>query len=125
MTGFERSLYADPDGDLDSAWWELVARHQRLTPPEDRNAPDWAAKIHVAVAPVYYHTYLYGSIVALQLRDALRNKAGGLVDRPDAGQLLVARLFAPGQSIRWDRLVEHASGAPLTVDALAREVAVV
>ncbi|MGH3078305.1 MAG: M2 family metallopeptidase [Gaiellaceae bacterium] len=125
MTGFERILYADPDGDLDSAWWELVARHQRLTQPEDRNAPDWAAKIHVAVAPVYYHTYLYGSIVALQLRDALRAKAGGLVDRPEAGQLLVARLFAPGQSIRWDRLVEQASGAPLTVDALAREVAVV
>ena len=125
MTGFERILYADPDGDLDTAWWELVARHQQLTPPEGRKAPDWAAKIHIAAAPVYYHTYLYGSIVALQLRDALRAEAGGIVDRPEAGELLAARLFAPGQSVRWDRLVERAAGAPLTVDSLAREVAAV
>ena len=50
--------------------------------------PDWAAKIHVAVAPVYYHTYLYGAIVALQIKDALRSAAGGLVERPEAGALL-------------------------------------
>jgi peptidyl-dipeptidase A len=123
MTGFERVLYADPDGDLDGAWWELVNRHQLLTPPDGRHAPDWAAKIHIAVAPVYYHTYLYGSIVALQLHDALHAEAGGIVDRPAARDLLVSRLFAPGQSVRWDRLVERASGAPLSVDSLAREVA--
>ena len=124
MNAFERALYADPDGDLDSIWWELVARHQRLTPPEDRRAPDWAAKIHVAVAPVYYHTYLYGSIVALQLRDSLHDAVGGIVERPEAGALLGHKLFAPGQSIRWDHLVEQASGSPLSVRSLAREVAV-
>ena len=123
MNDFERQLYADPEADLDSAWWELVSRHQLVTPPEGRRAPDWAAKIHVAVAPVYYHTYLYGAIVASQLRDALRDAAGGLVDRPEAGRLLVDRLFAPGQSIRWDRLVEQATGSPLSVEPLAREVA--
>jgi peptidyl-dipeptidase A len=123
MTGFERALYADPEGDLDAAWWDLVARYQLLTAPEGREAPDWAAKIHIAVAPVYYHTYLYGSIVALQLRDALRERVGGIVDRPEAGELLVSRLFGPGQSLRWDLLVEAASGAPLSVDSLAREVA--
>ena len=124
MNAFERALYADPDGDLDSIWWELVARHQRLTPPEDRRAPDWAAKIHVAVAPVYYHTYLYGSIVALQLRDSLHDAVGGIVERPEAGTLLGQKLFARGQSIRWDSLVEQASGSPLSVRSLAREVAV-
>jgi len=127
MTGFERTLYADPEADLDSAWWELVSRHQLVTPPDGRRAPAgsgcWAAKIHVAVAPVYYHTYLYGSIVALQLRDALRSASGGIVDRPDSGKLLAERLFAPGLAVRWDRLVELASGRPLSVDSLAREVA--
>ena len=67
MNTFERALYANPDGDLDSLWWELVSRYQGVTPPDGRRAPDWAAKIHIAVAPVYYHTYLYGAIVALQL----------------------------------------------------------
>ena len=122
MNTFERALYADPDGDLDATWWNLVRRYQLVTPPDDRAAPDWAAKIHIATAPVYYHTYLYGSIVALQLRDALGG-ATGLVDRPDAGASLVERLFAPGQSVRWDRLVEQASGAPLSVESLEREVA--
>ena len=32
---------------------------RRSSPPVARS-PDWAAKIHVACAPVYYHTYLYG-----------------------------------------------------------------
>ena len=125
MNAFERALYADPDGDLDSIWWELVARYQQLTPPAGRRAPDWAAKIHTAVAPVYYHTYLYGALVAVQLTEALAAAAGGIVDRPEAGPILREKLFAPGQSIRWDRLVAQASGSPLSVGSLAREVSAV
>jgi peptidyl-dipeptidase A len=122
MTGFERVLYGDPEADLDTAWWELVSRHQLLTPPDGRRAPDWASKIHIAVAPVYYHTYLYGAIVASQLRDALTVATGGIVERPEAGRMLRENLFAPGASVRWDELVEASSGSPLSVDSLAREV---
>jgi peptidyl-dipeptidase A len=122
MNAFERALYADPEADLDTIWWELVSRHQAVTPPEGRKAPDWAAKIHIAVSPVYYHTYLYGAIVGLQLTAALESEAGGIVDQPDAGTLLRENLFAPGQSVRWDRLVERASGSPLSVAALERAV---
>jgi peptidyl-dipeptidase A len=122
MTGFERILYADPEGDLDRAWWDLVSRHQLVTPPDGRQAPDWASKIHIAVAPVYYHTYLYGAIVACQIREALTAEAGGIVDRPEAGEVLREKLFSPGESIRWDRLVEQASGSSLSVESLAREV---
>ena len=39
------------------------------------------------------------------------------------GALLRERLYAPGESIRWDRLVEQASGAPLSVAFLERAVA--
>jgi peptidyl-dipeptidase A len=123
MTNFERALYADPEGDLDATWWELVSRYQRVTAPDGRRAPDWAAKIHIAVAPVYYHTYLYGAIVGLQLTAALEDAAGGIVDRPEAGAILREKLFAPGQSLRWDELVQQASGAPLSVESLARAVA--
>ena len=123
MNGFERALYANPDSDLDTLWWELVSRYQGVTPPDDRRAPDWAAKIHIAVSPVYYHTYLYGGIVALQLAATLDAEAGGMVDRPEAGALLRERLFAPGQSVRWDKLVEDATGSPLSVESLERAVA--
>lgn len=122
MTGFERALYADPDGDLDARWWELVERFQLVTPPDGRSAPDWAAKIHVACAPVYYHCYLYGRLIAAQLRATLAHEAGGLAGYPDAGRLLVERVFAPGESVRWDRLMEQATGEPLTARHFAAEL---
>jgi peptidyl-dipeptidase A len=123
MTGFERELYANPDADLDTTWWELVHLHQLVTPSEDRRAPDWAAKIHIALAPVYYHTYLYGAIVAAQIRESLGAEVGGVVDRPEAGKLLAERLFAAGLSIRWDHLVQRTTGTPLSAEVLADEVA--
>jgi hypothetical protein len=60
--------------------------------------------------------------VALQLAAALEAQVGGIVDRPEAGALLGERLFAAGESVRWDRLVERASGSALSVDSLARAV---
>jgi hypothetical protein len=34
-------------------------------------------------------------------------------------------LFSPGESIRWDHLVERASGTPFSMEPLARAVSVV
>ncbi len=119
MTHFERGLYANPDGPHDERWWDLVERFQLLRRPDDRNAPDWAAKIHVTVAPVYYHNYLFGELVASQLTATV----GSLVNRKDAGEFLAARVFAPGASLRWDHLIERATGTPLTPAALARDLA--
>jgi peptidyl-dipeptidase A len=123
MAHFERSLYADPDQDLDALWWELVHRYQLIRPPAGRAAPDWAAKLHLALAPVYYQNYLYGELFASQLEAALRHGAGGIVGRADAGDLLVEQVFAPGLLPRWDHLVTAATGAPLGVDAFAAELA--
>jgi peptidyl-dipeptidase A len=122
MTHFERGLYADPDADHTDRWWELVGRFQLIVRPEGRNAPDWAAKLHLALAPVYYQNYLYGELVASQLQATLRTRAGGIVDRPEAGAQLVEEFFAPGLSVRWDTLVERATGEPLTARHLAAEL---
>ena len=106
MNTFERALYADPDADLDTLWWELVSRYQGVTPPAGRQAPDWAAKIHIAVSPVYYHTYLYGAIVALQLAAALdvsggRDRRSARGRRPSPREALRAgRVRALGQARR-------------------------
>jgi peptidyl-dipeptidase A len=120
MTHFERGLYADPDGDHDTRWWDLVERFQRVRRPDGRQAPDWAAKIHLTVAPVYYQNYLYGELVASQLQATLDARAGGIVGRPEAGRMLVDELFRPGASLRWDQLIERATGEPLTATHLAR-----
>jgi len=123
VTNFERLLYADPERDLDTLWWDLVERYQQMPRPDGRHAPDWASKIHLAVVPVYYQNYLYGELVASQLDATLGREAGGLVEQGAAGRLLVERFFAPGASRRWDHLVEEATGEPLTPAHLARQLA--
>ncbi len=37
------------------------------------------------------------------------------------GPLIAERLLRPGASVRWDRLVEQATGAPLGIDAFVRD----
>jgi len=123
VTHFEHAFYGDPDGDLDALWWDLVERYQLLRRPDGRHAPDWASKIHLAVVPVYYQNYLYGELVASQLDATLSERAGGIVDRPEAGRFLVEEFFAPGATLRWDHLIEQATGEPLTAAHLARQLA--
>ncbi len=121
VTYFERGLYADPHGDLDTLWWDLVERHQQIRRPPGRHAPDWAAKIHLAVAPVYYQNYLYGELFASQL-EARFEGLGALIDRPEVGEFFGRDVFGPGASLRWDHLVEHATGAPLSARALRSQL---
>ncbi len=123
MTNFERRLYADPDDDLDTLWWDLVEQYQQVHRPDGRHESDWAAKIHLATAPVYYQNYLYGELFASQLDATLATRTAGLVDRTAAGQLLVRDVFAPGASLRWDALVTRATGEPLSAVHLARQLA--
>jgi peptidyl-dipeptidase A len=114
MTRFERALYRDPEQDLDRLWWDFVECYQRVRPPDGRAAPDWAAKIHIATAPVYYHSYLMGECTASQLLHHLRSTTGrGLVENRDAGTFLADRFFAPGSSVSWNDHLAAATGRPL------------
>ncbi len=128
MTYFERDLYANPErSDLNGFWWDLVEDLQRVHRPQGRDAPDWAAKIHLAVAPVYYHNYLLGELIASQLAAALRREvlkggaASGWVGRPELGDFLQERMFKAGASIAWQTLLEGATGSRLAPDAFLEE----
>jgi peptidyl-dipeptidase A len=120
MTHFERGLYANPEADLDTLWWDLVERYQGLRRPAGRAAPDWAAKIHVALYPVYYHNYELGHLLRAQLEHALKQAAGGLVGKPAAGQWLRERFFAPGNTQDWRQHIEGATGEGLNPDYFVR-----
>ncbi|MGI8774624.1 MAG: M2 family metallopeptidase [Actinomycetota bacterium] len=119
MSFFERELYSDPEADLDGLWWELVERFQLTVPPQDVPLGGWASKIHIGCAPVYYHNYLLGDVLASQLHATAERDYGGLVGSQDAGEFLVERLFKPGNSMRWDALIEQATGKPLSVEDFA------
>jgi len=114
MTNFERRLYGDPEADLDTIWWDLVEKYQSLRRPEGRRAPDWAAKYHVALAPVYYQNYELGYLVSAQLMDRITREAGGFVDRKAAGDWLKQRFFSPGARRDWAAHVASTTGEPLS-----------
>jgi len=113
MTSFERALYANPERDLDTLWWDLVEKYQLLRRPEGRKAPDWAAKYHVALAPVYYHNYELGYLATMQFRDRVRKAAGGIVGRKEAGRWLIENIFRPGAQRDWAAHITTATGEPL------------
>jgi peptidyl-dipeptidase A len=115
MCRFERALYGDPETDRNGLWWDLKERYQLLRRPEGRDEPDWAAKIHVAVAPVYYQNYLLGDLVASQLEAHLRgvSSTGELTDSRAVGRALVDRLFRSGTMREWKAAVEHITGSDL------------
>jgi peptidyl-dipeptidase A len=121
---FERHFYADPDRDLNSLWWDLEERYQAIPRPDGRDAPDWAAKVHVATAPVYYQKYLLGRLFSAQLARKLDTDLGGWWQgRPRSGDYIRRQLFSPGAQYRWTELVERVTGELLGVDALAAAVA--
>ena len=128
MTYFERELYSNPGhADLNTLWWDLVEELQLLRRPEGRDEPDWAAKIHLAVAPVYYHNYLLGELIASQLTSALHNErlAGatprGYAGHHELGAFLRDRVFASGARLHWQNLLEDATGSRLTPEPFVRE----
>jgi peptidyl-dipeptidase A len=121
---FERNFYADPSQDLNRLWWDLEERYQQVPRPDSRHEPDWAAKIHVATAPVYYQKYLLGRLFAAQLTEALDTRFGGWwAGGRESGSYIKEQLFAPGATYHWQELVTRVTGQPLGVKALARAVA--
>ncbi len=131
MTHFERALYEDPSQDLNALWWRFVERFQGVRVPEDRpSAPDWAAKLHLALAPVYYQNYLLGEMFASQLLEYLRARIlpegsgdDALVSSPAVGQYLREAIFTPGARLRWDVLIDTATGERLNPAHFVRHIA--
>lgn len=117
MVKFERALYAEPErGDLNGLWWDLVERYQLLRRPPDRNEPDWASKIHLATAPVYYHNYLLGELIASQLEQSLARqlRKASIAGNPEIGPFLRERLFDLGARYEWNETIRRVTGEPLT-----------
>ena len=117
MCRFEKALYEDPDReDLNSLWWDLVESLQMVDRPRGRELePDWAAKIHVAVAPVYYHNYLLGHLFAAQFRRHLEKNVveGPFHGSEIAGRYLQEAVFGPGARDDWRTAVLRATGEEL------------
>jgi peptidyl-dipeptidase A len=121
VVNFERALYRTPEQNLNALWWDLVERYQMVPRPEGRDAPDWAAKIHLALYPVYYQNYMLGELMASQLNRTIAARYGRLIDNPQAGQFLIQELFRRGATADWDTTLEQVTGERLTARYFAED----
>jgi peptidyl-dipeptidase A len=130
MCHMERALYADPEQDLNTLWWDLVERFQMVRRPEGRNAPDWAAKFQFSVAPVYYHNYLLGEMTASQLQQHLLEEVLGggadawarFVQDPAVGRFMAERFYGSGRLYPWNETLRRATGETLQPEHFIREL---
>jgi peptidyl-dipeptidase A len=98
--------------------------------PDGRNAPDYASKIHIVSAPVYYHNYLMGELFADQVFQAIAHDVlngvdpsqASFVGKKEVGAFLKTRVFEPGRSLDWNALTRHATGRDLSAKAFAAEI---
>jgi peptidyl-dipeptidase A len=118
---FEKAMFENPDQDLNSLWWELVEKYQGLKKPENRNEPDWASKIHIALYPVYYHNYMLGELLASQLYFYIKEKVLydnseekiSFIGKNEVGDYLKNLFFTYGALFKWDKLIKHSTGEEL------------
>jgi peptidyl-dipeptidase A len=122
MFRFEKSMYANPDQDLNKLWWNLVEKYQLLKKPAGRNNADWASKIHIALYPCYYHNYQLGELLASQLQATINtqvlkvgaNDIVSLSKNPEIGTFLLNKVFRPGDKYQWNDMIKRATGEELT-----------
>lgn len=122
MYNFEKQLYADPDQDLNSLWWDLVEKYQFVKRPPGPVDAGWASKLHFTIAPCYYHNYMLGELLASQLHHHIIHKVLKLnsdrdvsyVDEKILGDYLRQNVLGPGALYHWNDMIARATGEPLT-----------
>jgi len=129
MLRFEKAMYEMPDQDLNKLWWDLVEKYQGLKRPVGRNAPDYASKIHICSAPVYYHNYMMGQLFASQVHATIAKEVYKGADprtviyvgEPKVGEFMKKRVFEPGKTLDWRGLTKFATGSELSPKAFAAD----
>ncbi|MGB9599625.1 MAG: M2 family metallopeptidase [Myxococcota bacterium] len=137
MVNFEAQAYANPEQNLNKLWWDLVEKYQHIKRIPNRDEPDYAAKIHIATVPVYYHNYIIGELYGSQLLFAISkhlNKKDKLsdvkveevnkidfIDSTAIGDYLIMKVFAPGASLNWKEFVKYTTGEELSPEYFAKQ----
>lgn len=124
MIHFERALYREPESDLNALWWEYVNKFQGIRKPEGRDAPDWASKLHLACAPVYYQNYLLGEMIAGQLKHygTKLTEEKGILPSKETGEWLKNSIFRSGKQFPWEETLRRATGEGLNPMYLLKEI---
>jgi len=124
---FEQELYRDPDQDLNACWRQLRQEIQGVEEEPGRDAPDWAAVLHLVSTPVHYQNYILGEMLACQLEGRLRalsaDSPGPWFQNPKSGHWLNEAVFSAGASLGWRALLQQALGHGLDEKNWLRDLA--
>ncbi|MBP2239782.1 peptidyl-dipeptidase A [Cytobacillus eiseniae] len=110
---FEKELYENPDQDLNALWWKTVSEVQLVTPPDSTDNPDWAAKIHFTLAPIYYQNYLLGELMAAQLHRHIETEISPEFFTKETGEMLIKQFFKPAALYHWNEKISRVTGEKL------------
>ena len=122
MYHFEKALYANPERDLNTLWWDLVEQYQFVQRPSGPADAGWASKLHFTTAPCYYQNYMMGELLASQLHHHIVGEVLNLdsdeglsyVGDERIGRYLRDNVLGPGARYRWNEMIARATGEPLT-----------
>jgi peptidyl-dipeptidase A len=122
MYNFEKQLYADPDQDLNTLWWDLVEKYQFIKRPTGPVDAGWASKLHFTTAPCYYHNYMLGELLASQLHNHIvhnilmlkSDKDVSYVGHKKVGDYIRENILEPGAVYHWNEMIKRATEDSLT-----------
>ncbi len=121
MYNFEKQLYANPEQDLNSLWWDLVEKYQLVKRPLGPVDAGWASKLHFVSAPCYYHNYMLGELLASQWHHHLVHNIFGLdsdesvsyVGDKRIGKYFRQEVLGPGAVYHWNEMIKRSTGEKL------------
>ena len=125
MYRFEKTLYENPDQNLNKLWWDMVEKYQMIKKPTaERDEPDWATKTHIVTMPCNYHNYMLGELIASQINSYINEnilKNGGgcetkCIDNPEIGKYMIEKLFKPGAHYSLNDWLINSTGEALSPD---------
>jgi peptidyl-dipeptidase A len=130
MTDFEHALYAEklPADQFNAKWWELVAKYQGISAPNER-APelcDAATKTHIIDDAAQYYDYAVSYVLLFQLHDHIARNilhqdphATNYYGSKEVGSFL-RTILSPGATRDWRELTREATGSDLSAQAMLR-----
>jgi peptidyl-dipeptidase A len=118
LSRFERTLYLSPQVNPDTLWRGLSERYLEV---EATDPPVWASETAFLVHPMGFTRYLVSQAISSQILRTVRTGCGR-AEGGCLGDFMRDRIWKPGATQAWEKVLEEATGAPLGARSLAREL---
>ena len=118
LVDFERTIYEDPEQDLDLVWSNLNKKYLGITYPNDKNSCFWATNKYATNLSCSIHNLLLAEIFSAQLHHYIttkvfKNTADISTNKKALGEYLTNKIYKYGDLYPWYELIKKATGEPL------------